>query len=86
MVYLVKATTGEYEDYSEQIIGYFENEEDANDLVETLKEEYKDCLKIGPEGYENYCSDSYFKNKSYKIYIDYSGVSFKVVPIKNLKD
>jgi len=74
-IYVLKACTGEYEDYSETILGYAKDMNKLEKVKAVLKEQYFDC--------EGYGSN---KDKLYDLYVDYTGVWFKIELVKPIKE
>ena len=96
-VYTVTAATGEYEDHNTTVLGFFLTEASANAMVKQLEDEYSDWDEEatyphpGGDSTHSYTSEKryqegYCDDKSIAVYIDYTGVSFNVNKINNLKD
>jgi len=79
-MYILKACTGEYEDYHETILGYSENTDDLRKVQKILKRQYADFKE------HDYYSEEYTRGKLYEVDVDYTGVWFKVEQIEPIKE
>lgn len=91
MIYLLVSHTGEYEDYTERIHGYFTNKELAYNKLNQIQE-FDKLIFSKFKGNDKYYYDVYrFQSRCYRrfgipAYIDYTGISWSIQEIKEYKD
>jgi len=89
IVYIIVYSAGEYEDAYEDNLGFFMHKEDADAMVVKLEAEYADWDGKVPDEdgtlYPNYYSKDYSVGKTIEVSIDYTGPSFRVQTLKNIR-
>lgn len=84
-LYLVYLSTGEYEDYTEKNIGVFSSQDRAIDIVNQYNKYFEDN-QVSPENKEiaDYNTRDIL-GETIGFFIDYTGVSARMKPVKLLK-
>jgi len=79
-LYVLKYCTGEYEDYTETILGYSDDMNKLEKAKRVLKEQYADFAD------NDYWEEEYTKDKLYELQLDSTGVWFKIEEITEIKE